>query len=112
MSLVSDITSALTEMMTYSSCSFAIMSGSNQVSCSAYVSYGHNIRYDVDPFDVNKSYEDKSVMVLNTDISTWPTIEPKKTKCWLDNNPFMVGGIITYAADVYTWISLRSYTGK
>lgn len=107
-SLQNDFFAGLNEVMQYSPAQFCYLSGSTPLTASVYQSYGFNVRYDTDTFEYQKIYEDNSIIGKITDIGSWG-IEPKKSLVYVDGEKFMVGGVVTYAAD-YLWISLRRYT--
>lgn len=80
------------------------------VSASVYSSFGKQVNIETDEFGKNKTYIDYSVIAKTEDVSRWNLI-PKQSKVYIDNEPYMIGGVVT-TNPYLTWISLRNISNS
>lgn len=97
--------------MAFNSASLVYMSGSTNVSCSVYASYGNTVKYETDLNNYQQVIQDLSVIAKTSDVGSWG-LEPKKSHVTLGGIKYLVGGVVTYVSDAYQWITLRVNNSK
>lgn len=116
MSIQQDLQLALSEAITMSPCILGFTGSYNSgstiatgsFSASVYKSYGYSTNYSENPFDIDKSLTDLSIMAKKSDISTW-ILTPKISIITLDGTKFLLGGVKTTLGDAVIWLSIRDY---